>query len=221
MSVLNPNEVGAFERRPTFEPIESAHAPRVSYVDTKLEKDFKFLESEYGDLAKVLMVAYAIMTMLNSQNKNLNRDDFFKLIPEILKQTEVNASTYNSRMVWYLSAAGAVVGAGVSLYATGASLSILGSGSMQEIYNNLTPLSYTQATGNAVSQGMGTLGQLLGQYHTGIRTIGEGQVQVWILHRDQKNQRAEADLRKADEMLQMIMRILQAYHEVRMRTNGG
>lgn len=193
-----------------------------TYIERELKARFNDIGVK-GDPARVLMEIVAISALLNAQSKTECRRQVLKMLTSIIEETEVSASKYNSKNVWMLAAAGA----GISILCSGAAAAAIsttvakGVGDSQAIYNAIQSISALQSGGNALGQFLGTASQLEGQRLTGERTILDGRIQLLTLVRDKLKEYDSTDARRAQESLELIMRIVQTYHDTCMKANGG
>lgn len=227
--VALPGHATSFEPVDTFTYPERKGLPEKptdkeieTYVERELKVRFKELGIK-GDPAVVLMQIVAISALLSQQSKSVSRKHVLKLLSDIIHETEISASKYNSKNVWMLAAAGAAISILCSVTAAGAISAKVaqGAGDSQAIYNAIQEISALQTGGNALGQFLGTASQLEGQRLTGERTVLDGRIQLLTLVRDKLKEYDSTDSRKAQETLEMIIRIMQTYHDTIMKANGG
>jgi hypothetical protein len=219
----------------TFEPIDTIpineikekKAVKRNSIEEKIDVKLENLK-ENDNLMRALVTIVAICALSSFQGKALSRTQILKMVPDILERTKVNAATYNSYTVYLLTGIGAAVTIACSLGAAGAFYTTVQAGlnavpplDGATIAQTTSWISSMQTAGSAAGQVTGTAGQLTSQYLTGERDVGTSVIQLLTMQRDKLKEYDSADARKSAEFLDMIIKVMEAYHRSCMQASGS
>lgn len=199
----------------THEPL--SFEPKETFIDKQLDLHFTKLKTSRGDLSigDLMLSVVKICALLQTQARFMHRDSMNKMHPKILEETEIQAASYNSKLVWGLAIAGGLAALAAAGYGGFYMHDAIKSASnLSDAATLIQPISAESGGISAIGQFLNTASNLKNENDQGPKKLREHIIQHLTLLRDQFNQASQGSEGKLQEAERTLRELISALHQI-------